>query len=329
MISVIVPVYNVEKYLGCCIDSIAAQTWKDLEIILVDDGSTDASGAICDAYAGRDSRIKVIHKKNGGMSSARNAGLEIAAGEYVGFVDSDDFIMPDMYEVLYRACVEHHAALSVCGNRVIDENGRVLRYEFCTDDRIMLSAEEAIEGLLTREKCDPVAWNKLYRKELFSGIRYPAGVCYEDQSVTVRLFHKAGTVYHVGQALYVYRIRSGSITHIPFGSCRLDDIKQAELLKRFVDRKYPQLKKKSRHYVVDKICFAVSAASRCHIIGNKEAMIEAGVYGTRCFFSVMGSRMFTIKYKAWFCVNYIMLWCRVGVFSIGANSRSDKRKGES
>ena len=116
LISVIVPVYNVEKYLGKCVDSILAQTYENLEIILVEDGTKDNSGAICDAYAAKDSRIRVIHKENGGLSSARNAGMDIARGEYFGFVDSDDWIEPKMYETLLNLAEKYHADL-VCGSR--------------------------------------------------------------------------------------------------------------------------------------------------------------------------------------------------------------------
>ena len=148
MISVIVPVYNVERYLRRCVDSILAQTCRDLEIILVDDGSTDGCPSICDGYAAADSRVKVIHKANGGLSDARNAGLEIASGEWVGFVDSDDFIMPEMYETLLRACVEHGVSIAMCGRRLVDEADTTLRYEYCFSEPVMLSAEEALRSLL-------------------------------------------------------------------------------------------------------------------------------------------------------------------------------------
>lgn len=126
-----------------------------------------------------------------------------------------------------------------------------------------------------------------------------------------------------------YRIRDESITRMPFGNCRLDDIKQAELMKKFVDRKYPHLEKKSLHYVMDKMCFVVAQASRCHAFERKEEMIEAREYGTRYFLSVIGSRVFTIKYKMWFCFNFFMLWCRIGRPGIVVNCKSDRRKGES
>ena len=150
MISVIVPVYNVEKYLRQCLDSVLAQTYRELEIILVDDGSTDGSGAICDEYATRDSRIKVVHQQNGGLSSARNAGLDLATGEYVAFVDSDDYIHETMLELLYQALVENNADTVICNFERVDEKGDVISVRSLQPlANGVVSMEEALENLAT------------------------------------------------------------------------------------------------------------------------------------------------------------------------------------
>ena len=160
LISIIVPVYDVEPYLRKCIDSILIQSYRDLEIILVDDGSPDNCGAICDEYAEKDKRIKVIHKKNGGLSDARNAGLDIATGEYIGFVDSDDWVMPDMYEYLYKAVKEYDADMSVCG--YYDYWGKTISGRYCQDIQVY-KGQEGIKALLDL-KFGNYVWNKLYKR---------------------------------------------------------------------------------------------------------------------------------------------------------------------
>ena len=178
LISVIVPVYKVERYLCRCVDSIIAQTYTNLQIILVDDGSPDGSGAICDDYAAKDSRITVIHKKNGGLSDARNAGLVAACGSYIGFVDSDDYIAVDMYEKLYKAIVACNADMSVCNFRYVDENGNNIEER----NNALPVKDEVIDGItaLTRTLDDKgwyyvTAWNRLYSRKLLQSIYFPDG----------------------------------------------------------------------------------------------------------------------------------------------------------
>lgn len=310
MISVIVPIYDVEKYLRRCIDSIIAQTYTNLEIILVDDGSTDACPKICDEYAVADPRIKVIHKRNGGLSDARNAGLEMATGEFVGFVDSDDYILPQMYEVLYGACIEYDVPIAMCGRRVVNEENKVIRYEYRMDDAVIFSAKEAIELLLKTEKCDSAVWDKLYKRQLFSDIWYPEGVHYEDQNITGRLFYRAGRICHVGQVLYVYRKREDSITVQPFNQHSIDEVKQAELLKKYLDMKYPDLEEKTLYFVSYKMGFVLSKACKCKNNEMKAYMEEVGHYGQCYFKHAMRGRLNLIR-KVWFCKNYFILRLRL------------------
>lgn len=211
-ISVIVPIYKVEAYLERCVRSICCQTYQNLEIILVDDGSPDRCGAICDALAQQDARICVIHKKNGGLSDARNAGIEKASGEYIAFLDSDDWYDVAMLETLYRLCEENNAEIAECSYRNIYENYTVAETSSC--GAVMeFTPAQAIESNLDWKYCKPVAWNKLYRADIIGDIRYPVGKIHEDE-FTTHLFYLAATkIMYVDIALVNYEHRNlGSIT---------------------------------------------------------------------------------------------------------------------
>lgn len=215
-ISIIVPVYNVEALLPKCLDSICAQTYRDLEIIVVDDGATDSSGQICDEYARRDPRIRVIHQANAGLAGARNAGLDIAQGAYIGFVDSDDHIAPEMYETLL-ACLECHGAdIAVCGRYLQTESGTLSPMGELPEP-LAFDSHEAVRRLLLTDGMDAAAWDKLYRRELFEGVRYPLKYVSEDIPVTYRLLCRAKRIAHCGKPLYYYLLRAGSLSHVAFG----------------------------------------------------------------------------------------------------------------
>lgn len=208
LISVIVPIYNVEKYLDQCLASVCGQTYKNLEIILVDDGSCDSSGDICDRWASLDSRIKVLHTANGGISAARNKGLDIATGSLVGFIDSDDYIDEDMYEFLYRLMCDYSADISVCGN-YFEENGRnktvrVLSAPRCYDRAASIG--KLIEDRLLRN----YVWDKLYKRELFDGLRFEEGVIFEDIKFMTKLLNNVEKIVIFDQLKYHYVQRIGS-----------------------------------------------------------------------------------------------------------------------
>lgn len=212
LISVIVPVYNVEEYLARCVDSILAQTYENLEVILVDDGAKDASGVICDAYAAKDSRVKVIHKENGGLSSARNAGLEAATGEYIAFVDSDDWIEPDAYAHLLKV-MEKYGVRLVCGGRY-DVNGKTgeKKIGLCPQKEEAISAEELVGRIFLWQGCDSSACDKLYHRSILENFRYPEGKVCEDVPVTYKIVLQAEKVALSNQPFYNYYHRSGSIS---------------------------------------------------------------------------------------------------------------------
>ncbi len=209
VISIIVPVYKVEKYLPACIDSILAQTFRDFELILVDDGSPDGCPALCDAAAERDERVRVIHQKNGGLSAARNAGLDIARGEWIGFVDSDDLIEVDMYEALYCVAQEHHADLAFCALLTVDEENRPIG-TICEWTKLeVLNRNQAIARIASTTL--HVAWNKLYRRRIFETLRFPVGRLNEDSFVAPAVLEQVRTAVYVPQQYYHYRQHDSSI----------------------------------------------------------------------------------------------------------------------
>ena len=219
LISVIIPVYKVEDYLPRCVDSVLAQTYTNLEIFLVDDGSPDNCGKLCDEYAARDQRIKVIHKKNGGLSDARNAALDVCSGEYISFVDSDDYVSEDFIESLYHAIVRFDAKLAVCGVVRFDESGNTsVNYEPSKE-------EKCVTGLEMAETVwRPSACNKLYHKSLFQNLRYPYGKLYEDLFIYHDILSQLETVSFTGKVSYYYFNRPVSIMNKPY------DIRNADLI---------------------------------------------------------------------------------------------------
>ena len=209
-ISVIVPVYDVEVYIRQCLDSIINQTYDNLEIILVNDGSPDRCGEICNEYANKDSRIIVIHQENGGLSAARNAGLDIAHGEYIMFVDSDDWVESIYCEKALEMIFKHHVEMVIIGytniykNRSIDAKAKHSR---------MINSEEAIRHIVLNDEpsiCNAV-WNKIYHKRLFQNLRFPLGMIAEDAAIQYKLLHLSGKIYVLNQSFYNYRRRLYSL----------------------------------------------------------------------------------------------------------------------
>ena len=216
-ISVIVPVYNVEKYLSQCLDSIIHQTYKNLEIILVDDGSTDSSGLICDNYSQKDKRIKIIHKCQGGLSDARNAGLKIATGEYISFIDSDDFIDKNMYSILINNTQKYNSDIvwfnyynkkkkkHFINSSIIKNNDL---YDLSSSDKIKFA-----KNLFYQYKMDAHVWAKLYKRSIFNNIKFPYGKLFEDIFVLLPILSNAKIISTIPDCLYFYRNRSESIVN--------------------------------------------------------------------------------------------------------------------
>ena len=238
MISVIVPVYGVEKYLERCVGSILSQTFQDFELILIDDGSPDRCGEMCDRYAGQDARIRVVHQENRGLSGARNTGLGLAAGEYITYIDSDDRIEPKYLEVLYNNAVEFQAKVSVCayglewehksrqGQNKQNESRQNKNQGEEVFHTVVYTGRQAAEKIVKESaRAMITAWGKLYHRDLKPLLVYPEGKTHEDEFVTYRVFYEAGRVAVSNQPLYRYLQRGGSIMNDGFREKRLDKIR--------------------------------------------------------------------------------------------------------
>lgn len=225
LISVIVPVYNVEKYLKKSIDSLLNQTYKNLEVILVDDGGKDECPAICDVYKEKDKRVRVIHKENGGLSDARNAGLAVAQGEYIAFIDSDDYLKPNMYEILAKAMETVGADIAVCNFETVTQEGTPIAerniHQIIRDE--VITGKEAICRLCgSNYEYYVTAWNRLYRKDIVKDISFPKGKIHEDEFTAHLFYGAADKIACVKEALYCYVVREDSIMTRKYGKRNLD-----------------------------------------------------------------------------------------------------------
>jgi glycosyltransferase involved in cell wall biosynthesis len=236
-ISVIIPIYNVEKYLKRCIESIIKQTYSNLEIILVDDGSPDGCAKICDEYKNKDERIVVIHKKNGGLSDARNAGLKVATGEIISYIDSDDYVDLDMYEKMTKAMEEKNADIVVCGTNIDYEDGHTKVK--CEKEEKSFNREEALIELNSFKSFDMAVWNKLYKREVVDKIEFPVGKKSEDYFVMYQYFARAKKVVIINQAKYHYFQRSNSISRGK--NVTHDYIEGSKSQKEFFKKNFPDL----------------------------------------------------------------------------------------
>lgn len=245
LISVIVPIYKVERYLDRCVQSIVDQSYKHLEIILVDDGSPDHCPSMCDAWAARDSRIKVIHKENGGLSDARNAGMAIAGGEYIGFIDSDDYIAPAMYQLLLERLQVDGSDISACGVDMVYEDGSAHRM-LTPEDSCVLSAEAAVEAVVRESWLKQPVWYKLYKAELVRDIRFPVGKYHEDIFWTWQAVARAQKVSIFDTPCYYYVQRSGSIMAEKYTPRRLDAIEAKQQRLAYLIKEYPRIAEYAR-----------------------------------------------------------------------------------
>lgn len=247
LISVIVPVYKVEKYLEKCIESIIKQTYTNLQIILVDDGSPDNCGKICDEYAKKDLRIEVIHKANGGLSDARNVGISKAKGRYIGFVDSDDYIKEDMYEILLNLIKKYDADVSICNlYDVIDGNECIRNKENGIREYSRL---DILKEVLLDKNIQSYAWNKLYEKELFDEIKYPIRKKYEDIGTTFYLFEKCNKIVVTSEPEYYYLKRADSLVNNVTESTILDYTEIIIQRYLYIKQNIKELRKYNNYYL--------------------------------------------------------------------------------
>mgnify|MGYP001038028152 CR=1 FL=1 len=265
MISVIVPVYNVRDYLSRCIQSIIDQSYKNIEILIVDDGSTDGSEKICDVFAKSDKRVRVIHKKNEGLSSARNIGLDIAKGNYIGFVDSDDYIAQDMYESLI-SYMNKEIDIVCCGticvanDRKREKSGGGYGK---SPKKIVFTKEEAIEELISQRYISFSSCDKLYRKEMFEKLRFPIGRTSEDLPVVYELIKRSRKIVNIGKAKYMYCFRENSISRKNFYYRRVDYALFAAKICKDIHKSYPQLGKQAGALYIQYVVFIINCIQSC------------------------------------------------------------------
>ena len=240
LISVIVPVYNVRPYLEKCFDSIARQSYQNLEIILVDDGSTDGSGELCEDLSKRDGRVRVIHKKNGGLGSARNAGMDAARGELLSFVDSDDWIEPGMYETLSGIMCRENAQIIACGIKRVSETGEVSYYQDNLKERSVYTREEALIELPKNERLSNSMCNKLFRRETIQGLHINEQIYYEDNPFTPQCIARAERIAYTAEPFYCYFERTGSISRKKFSEREFDRVTADRMRLEFYHEHFPQ-----------------------------------------------------------------------------------------
>lgn len=249
LISIIVPVYNAEFYLRDCIESILAQTYRDIEVFLVDDGSTDNSGKICDEYKEKDRRIIVLHKTNGGQAEARNMALDLAKGKYIAFADSDDVLKDDYIEYMLTLALEKNADIVQCEYVKFWNDKELNNY---TDHRYkgtynMYTPKEALYEFAYQRKITPSPWCKLVKQEIWGDIRFPVGVGYEDYAIMYKVLGKALRIVYSPYCTYFYRIHNASTQHAEFSKKKKDRIIIADSFLKYIKENYPEIEQAARY----------------------------------------------------------------------------------
>ena len=276
LISIVIPIYKVEQYLRRCIDSVICQTYKNIEIILIDDGSPDNCGKLCDEIKKKDNRIKVIHKSNGGLSDARNCGINIATGKYITFIDSDDYVTEDYIEYMYRLLSQEKAEIAVCKLRkTINDN------ESCAiKDNISLCMNkyEAMREMLYADKYSVAAPAKLYLKELFIDVNFPIGKFSEDIFTTYKVFDKANKIVYGNKICYFYYCRKNSLITSSFSMKKLDVVEGLEQFKRDIPIEEYGLKKAYASQMIECIMTILQSAPTYKQIMEIELWNKVKIY---------------------------------------------------
>ena len=312
LISVIVPIYKVEAYLERCIRSLVDQTYTDLEIILVDDGSPDRCGEICDEWAKKDERICVVHKENGGLSDVRNAGVAVATGEYIGFVDSDDWVEPRMYELLYTALQETGAQIAECTREDFSDSTIPTPYKAETPERQVYTTEQALFELIGDGALRQTVWNKLYRAELVKDKLFPVGKINEDEFWTYRVFGEAQVIVRIEAALYHYYQREDSIIHT-YDARRLACLEAFEQRLCYFQEHFPSLVPKATvGLMVD--CLIHYQALSMHKEVDPDGKLRKMVHRQFCAIDhTVIKHEVSLKQRLWFWLFRTMPKCIIGV----------------
>lgn len=301
LISVIVPIYKVEEYLDRCVESIVNQTYKNLEIILVDDGSPDNCPQMCDSWAEKDSRIKVVHKENGGLSDARNAGMPFAIGDVVSFIDSDDWVELDMFEKMLSRMQKDNSDIVSCGVKWVEEDGTVIR-DVTVNANEVLDTHSAMKELINDNKFKQHVWNKLYKYELIKGIPFEKGRYHEDVFWSYQIVGKAERVTILKDSLYNYVQRKGSIMGNSYSVKRLDGLDALKKQCEYVKERFPDLYDNALYVYIGSCYFQLQAAIR-----TKQSREVIDNILNRLDFRKTGhpTRVLTAKPKMWY---YLFTW---------------------
>lgn len=306
-ISVIVPIYNVEPYLRRCVDSLLQQTCEDFELILVDDGSPDNCGAICDEYAAMDARVRVIHKPNGGLSDARNAGLKIAQGEYIAFVDSDDWVTPDYLERMLTAMLETGADICECDIlRTSGEETALTKEHHAAE---LFTTVDAMEQLIHDGAFHQHVWNKLYRREVIADIMFPKGKTNEDEFWTYQVFGNANKVVKIPNVLYFYFQRPGSIMGETYSLKRLDALEAKLQRQEYISARFPKLSQQAKLNLFGS-CIYAGQMSLIHLSGEQRSMAKAKINEIvhQCGISFKECAGLDGSNKVWFTLAKVSFW---------------------
>lgn len=303
-ISVIIPVYGVESYIDRCVRSIVNQSYRNLEIILVDDGSPDNCPAMCDEWAKRDARIKVLHKINGGLSDARNAGMSIATGELIGFVDSDDWVSTEMYQFLYENMVKSDSDISACGVKMVwdDESQNKI---LTPKGNYVLNRQEAMEAIIQESILKQPVWYKLYKTKLVRDIPFPVGRCNEDVFWSYQAIGKAYRVSVFETPCYYYFQRKDSIMGKAYSLKRLDALDAKLERLEYMETNIPELRELAKWDLWFSSMYSMQRSLKClspmeyKIARQKIRKITKDIESIHCYKGI------AIKQKIWFCLSKI------------------------
>ena len=313
LISVIVPVYKVEAYLHRCVDSVLKQTYRELELILVDDGSPDGCPGICDAYEAADNRVRVVHKANGGLSDARNAGMRIAQGEYIAFVDSDDWVAQDYLETMLEALRRSGSDICECG---VQKAYDYPAPEDCgiQEEMTVYDTVEALRRLILDRELKQHVWNKLYKCACLYDIPFAVGKTNEDEFWTYQVFGKAERVVKMDRVLYYYFQRPGSIMSSGYSIRRLDALEAKQARQEYIESRYPELAQTAKGNLFQS-CMYAGQMSLKFLLGEekKEAVRRVDQYRKTCNLDSISLKAFSGSMRIWATLGRISFWgtCRV------------------
>ena len=311
LISIVVPIYNVENYLNKCINSILKQTYKNIEIILVDDGSTDSSGYLCDQISKTDNRIIVIHKNNGGLSSARNTGIDNCNGKYIIFIDSDDYISENMVKFLYEDIINTQSDMSICGYYEVYKND--VKEALHSNERFTISSEEALSYLYSNYcVITSLAWNKIFKRNLFEKVRFTEGKVHEDDIIILDILKNINKISFNLKPLYYYVQRNNSITG-KFSSKRLDCLYALENREHYFER----IKRKDlidlntfkKYYIVTEF---IKSCKKNKENKYEELIKECEIKKKKYFNLIKKSKYISLKRKIYMFISYY--FCKIYYF---------------